>query len=333
MYAHHRVCHVFVLQQEGMPSAQNPEALAKAMEYRGSDFVEDEIPEKLQDDLLVAFFRERVGERAHLLEEYRTRPGRNATQQKRAVEQVNRLEKEVKRIEKLRKTFSGENPKLMEHFLYRQREWRKEAFRRGEHELASLDKRLKKMQSRGHDTEWRSRREELEQEILQGVSRWRLKWDTDLSINIDMPYELQKHHEGCAPPKKDSFLGRFQKRKHPHDISNQEGDKGSRGTPQSPSSSKEECRDIQQEDDYGITVNRITLSKEDPDERSYMSHSMKSFPLKTILYAKGEDNPLTAKCEEGKIRYFHFPANNMRWVEVWIFLIFPASSLTFSRKL
>ena len=28
------------------------------------------------------------------------------------------------------------------------------------------------------------------------------------------------------------------------------------------------------------------------------------------------DNPLKEECQEGQLRYFHFPSNNMRWIEV-----------------
>jgi len=39
-------------------------------------------------------------------------------------------------------------------------------------------------------------------------------------------------------------------------------------------------------------------------------------PLKTLLYDKDPaSNPLVRKCEEGEIRYFHIPGNNMEWVE------------------
>lgn len=37
--------------------------------------------------------------------------------------------------------------------------------------------------------------------------------------------------------------------------------------------------------------------------------------VKELLEDREESNPLMQKCEDGVIRYFHFPANNMAWVE------------------
>ncbi len=38
--------------------------------------------------------------------------------------------------------------------------------------------------------------------------------------------------------------------------------------------------------------------------------------LYDLLYKTDKSNPLMRDCEEGMIRYFHLPANNMHWVEV-----------------
>lgn len=40
-----------------------------------------------------------------------------------------------------------------------------------------------------------------------------------------------------------------------------------------------------------------------------------TIPLDSLLYSRGR-NPLIWKCEEGMIRWFHIPANNMIWIEV-----------------
>jgi len=39
-------------------------------------------------------------------------------------------------------------------------------------------------------------------------------------------------------------------------------------------------------------------------------------PLKLLLSGSKDKNPLMWPCEEGMIRYFHLPANNMEWIEV-----------------
>jgi hypothetical protein len=39
-------------------------------------------------------------------------------------------------------------------------------------------------------------------------------------------------------------------------------------------------------------------------------------PISTLLAEDEDSNPLMQPCEDEMIRYFHFPANNMIWVEV-----------------
>ena len=44
-----------------------------------------------------------------------------------------------------------------------------------------------------------------------------------------------------------------------------------------------------------------------------------TIPMRVLLYDMDrKTNPLIQPCQEGMIRYFHLPANNMEWVEVWI---------------
>jgi len=38
--------------------------------------------------------------------------------------------------------------------------------------------------------------------------------------------------------------------------------------------------------------------------------------IEDLLYTRSEENPLVKACESGMIRYFHLPANNLRWAEV-----------------
>lgn len=70
---------------------------------------------------------------------------------------------------------------------------------------------------------------------------------------------------------------------------------------------------------YGFVVYKISLKRKPPTKESpqssYKDYSYSGYPLNDILYKK-QSNPLMEECEENSIRYFHFPANNMRWVEV-----------------
>jgi hypothetical protein len=70
---------------------------------------------------------------------------------------------------------------------------------------------------------------------------------------------------------------------------------------------------------YGFVVQRITLKRNEglrgSGTSSFGEYSLKTYPVHDVLYNK-DKNPLTERCEENTIRYFHFPANCMLWVEV-----------------
>jgi hypothetical protein len=44
-------------------------------------------------------------------------------------------------------------------------------------------------------------------------------------------------------------------------------------------------------------------------------------PLKHLLIDDFETNPLMQPCDDNMIRYFHLPANNMKWVEVCLYFL------------
>ena len=70
------------------------------------------------------------------------------------------------------------------------------------------------------------------------------------------------------------------------------------------------------DDSYGISVHKITLRRSDEScPSSYLSYDTDRYPLAEILLAN-DSNPLTKACEPNTIRHFHFPANNMHWIEV-----------------
>jgi hypothetical protein len=67
-------------------------------------------------------------------------------------------------------------------------------------------------------------------------------------------------------------------------------------------------------DGYGINVAEYKLRKED-FMFSYGHFSVAGYPLQDILHNK-EDNPIRQNGEPHTLRYYHFPANSMHWVEV-----------------
>lgn len=76
---------------------------------------------------------------------------------------------------------------------------------------------------------------------------------------------------------------------------------------------------LEEDKGYGFMVQKIILKRiqEFPGSgiSSFGKYHLDTHQVHDVLYKK-ENNPLTEKCEEDTIRYFHFPANNMLWVEV-----------------
>ncbi|CAG8983894.1 hypothetical protein HYALB_00005533 [Hymenoscyphus albidus] len=69
-------------------------------------------------------------------------------------------------------------------------------------------------------------------------------------------------------------------------------------------------------DSYGISVSKITLEKSSTSS-SYMNSGIERYDLHKVLYDK-ENNPLRRMASTDNpntIRYFHFPSNNMHWIE------------------
>jgi hypothetical protein len=82
------------------------------------------------------------------------------------------------------------------------------------------------------------------------------------------------------------------------------------------------CPRVKLEDsrDDGFQVNKISLSKIVPSEESgasyYGDYCLDTYPLNDVLYNE-QRSPLKQEYhDQNSIRYFHFPANNMLWVEV-----------------
>ncbi len=80
------------------------------------------------------------------------------------------------------------------------------------------------------------------------------------------------------------------------------------------------------EKEYGFKACAIYFKKTEdgwgPDTHAHKGFKDGKFPNQKIsvhdLLQPSSDNPLSEKCEENQLRYFHFPSNNMRWIEVSI---------------
>lgn len=98
--------------------------------------------------------------------------------------------------------------------------------------------------------------------------------------------------------------------------------------------------DVELEPLYGLKANAMFFKKakdkdtwvgRNSDHRRYTGH----FPNQKIsmheILHEPDDNPLRQECSPDEIRYFHFPTNNMSWIEVRINQLKPPrSSLTYT---
>ncbi|KAG4441971.1 hypothetical protein IFR05_002539 [Cadophora sp. M221] len=289
-------------------AASNPEInVTPAEGYKGEDFVPDEIPEQLKDECLVNYFRCRYADRPARKAEYEKPPQGNDRDQR------GRIEREITRIEKLRRGFedTDRNKPDIELFKYRQAMWRKHAIDTREENFDQIEARVanllasKKLKTK----EDGDRRIDLERKILTAVSGWTRPADLDLPKILE---DAKKAEEEAAALIKDPLtylVEKVAKRFKP-----------TKEKPKRPSLEHRETIDTSRvfehpADSYGISVHKITLKQSDIScPSSYMSYDTKRYPLSKILLAS-DTNPLTEKCKPNTIRYFHFPANNMHWIE------------------
>ncbi|TEY39017.1 hypothetical protein BOTCAL_0472g00040 [Botryotinia calthae] len=81
---------------------------------------------------------------------------------------------------------------------------------------------------------------------------------------------------------------------------------------------KDVPKDVPDNSGYGFTVSKITLEKRQFDDAakttSYGQYKMEKHSVSGVLEPKHDKDPW-AKENTESIRYFHFPANNMEWIE------------------
>jgi hypothetical protein len=154
------------------------------------------------------------------------------------------------------------------------------------------------------------RRIDLEKKILTAVSGWTRPADLELPKILKDAKKAEEEAAALARDPLTYLVEKVAKRFKPK-----------KEKPKRPSLEPRETIDTSRvferpEDSYGISVHKITLKRSDIScPSSYMSYSTDRYPLSKILLAS-DTNPLTEKCKPNTIRYFHFPANNMHWIEV-----------------
>lgn len=202
-------------------------------------------------------------------------------------------------------------------------EWRRHAIETCGENLQNVETRVVewKKQNKFKSPGDSERRITLEKKILKAVSGWK---------KPDEPSELPKilqdeknAEEDAAALIKDPLtylIEKISKRFKPKKVETKRPDLQPRET-------IDNSRVFEHPDDsYGISVHRITLRQSDKScPSSYMSYDTDRFPLSKILLAS-DTNPLTEPCKPDTIRYFHFPANNMHWIEVCLLVPFERSA-------
>jgi len=166
------------------------------------------------------------------------------------------------------------------------------------------------------DEKEHQRRKEWETRILTNVRAWRKSplppkpWDLE-----ERRFEDQQEAKTPFPKKKDSpiadlLVGLFKGQHHHYEEDVEEKPMKKRKKAEVPKASRPRPTDS-----YGYMVTEIVLRKDVISSTSFMSYDTRKHPLNNCLF-ETEHNPLTKKCEPDTIRYFHFPANNMHWIEV-----------------
>ncbi|TGO28752.1 hypothetical protein BPAE_0023g00170 [Botrytis paeoniae] len=77
-------------------------------------------------------------------------------------------------------------------------------------------------------------------------------------------------------------------------------------------------KDVPDDSGYGFTVPKIILEKGPPNvmvkTSSFDKYKLERYTVSDVLDPKGDEDPWARESTES-IRYFHFPANNMKWIE------------------
>ncbi|KAG4443297.1 hypothetical protein IFR05_001241 [Cadophora sp. M221] len=255
-----------------------------ADEYVEGDYLDDEVPEQLKDDCLVQYFRCRFEYREALKSTY-------DDSQRGTIDR--------------RTSSSSDN--------YRQTVWRRHAIDKREDNAADLNSRIWKLIHSGK-IKYRSdglRRIAFEKKILSALRSWTRPNEPPLPRLLR---DLKNADDAAAAAAqfKNPLAKLIEKLTHksrPEELK-------VRRPILEPLEVIHNGRDFNcPEDSYGISVQKITLRQSDPFcPSSYMSYSTDKYSPFNVIIAS-DTNPLTEKCEPNTIRYFHFPSNNMHWIE------------------
>lgn len=290
----------------------------------GEDFIPIDIPDRFQDDLLIKYFRQRFHDQSEYLKNLRQATGifygdGTAAHRKKMKIEHDRIIKELHRIEQLRASFAetSENALVMWQFEHCRADWKNHAYNSWLKNMETLTERIDYMEL--EPLEDREQRERLEKRILSRVAKW--------SRAPYPPKPADPEQEKRTKEKMEADEKRLRERKENSTkarlLRTYKKWKGEADEPKPKPKRKKRRVDPpkpprpQPADSYGLTMTQITLRRSDPScAASFMSYEMRKYSLNDCLYNKN-NNPFTEKAEKDTIRYFHLPANNMHWIEVF----------------
>ncbi|KAH7308289.1 hypothetical protein BKA65DRAFT_442771 [Rhexocercosporidium sp. MPI-PUGE-AT-0058] len=250
------------------------------------DFVLDNIPERFKDDSVSTYLLCRYSRRETLLATFDE-------------DQRRRVDREMSRIEKLRDEFQSRerNRSTMEVFRYRQALWRVHAIERCQENQQNIKKRSRYWKDAGYPEE--IDRMAIERRILDDVRRWHLP---DVPRRPKVLGQEAEDNDYSENRSSNFFRNIFGRNKPQERMYSEPWRRAPDIIPEQVSAAN-----------WGISVYKITLTKSS-DTSSFTTYKTNRYPLGEVLDAS-HTNPLAIPAEANTIRYFHFPANCMFWIE------------------
>ncbi|RFU33017.1 hypothetical protein B7463_g3326, partial [Scytalidium lignicola] len=279
---------------------------------------DDELPEMLKDDLLMQYFRCRYEHRENFLKIA------CKGNQERIKYEEEKIKHEEKRTEVLRETLrqryarasqdttTEENNNNIELLHEYRMDWRSAAREnsRAERNIIIIEqnrrkrlderRQLEQQRQQGHLEEQEQAQEEQKEqkeqkELKRSLSKKLTQCPKDESNRLDEDRSRLSKKEDEKLTEELELLARVA---HWEILPAQQGSQFS----------------TQDTSRYGIHVYEIALKKSG-DSQSYTFNEMKRHPVDRVLGKDKKRNPFMSNPGKDTIRYFHLPANNMRWVE------------------
>lgn len=262
---------------------QRPSAVSEP-----KDFYKNEVPERLQDDPLISYFRCRYSEREALLTSYEKRFAKKRYK-------FERIEQELTRIDQLRSEFDKSHERYMDRLRSSRATWVQQAKKRCRGETAQVRNIIRELEARGDD-EARELllRKHYELGILERVPDMPTEYPS-------MTNPIKTAASSASAESQESAAATLPAMEN-HTV---------------PTSRSMDAAGSQVEPDHGFMVNMITLERESSSS-SYVKFGMEKYPVNEALDGKPHRQlrQRCKQCEPNTLRYFHFPANNMDWIEV-----------------